>query len=298
MSASLDELRAFTAVYEAGGFTAASKRLSLTTNAISLRVQKLEEGLGVRLFLRTTRSVSPTEEGRSFYGRVVRVLTELEDAESDLRPKSEGLRGVVRLAVPAALATGPLLERLRALLDAHPALVVQTRVSSTPVNIVAEGLDLAVIVGPPPESAFVGRLLGRVTWVLAAATEYLDVRGRPRSPNDLASHRCLRLLSSPPQDEWTLVDRRGKELTVPVVGGFEADDSRALGDATYAGLGIGVRPAGECARAVKEGRLERVLPGYRFQPLDVYALVPKGRVRVPRVAACLDALRAAVLELA
>ena len=91
MSASLDELRAFTAVYEAGGFTAASKRLSLTTNAISLRVQKLEEGLGVRLFLRTTRSVSPTEEGRSFYGRVVRVLTELEDAESDLRPKSEGL---------------------------------------------------------------------------------------------------------------------------------------------------------------------------------------------------------------
>jgi DNA-binding transcriptional LysR family regulator len=296
--ASLDELRAFTAVYEAGGFTAASKRLALTTNAVSLRVQKLEEGLGARLFVRTTRSVSPTEEGRAFYRRVVRVLGELEEAADDLRPKSDGLRGTVRIAVPGALATRPFLERLRDLLEQHPALVVQTRVSSTPVNIISEGLDLAVVVGQLPESAFVGRLLGRVTWVLAAAPAYLKQHGRPRSPNDLASHRCLRLLSNPAQDDWTLVDRRGKELTVPVRGGFEADDSRALGDATYAGLGIGVRPAGECGRAEKEGRLERVLPGFRFQPLDVYALVPKGRVRVPRVAACLEALRGAVLELA
>ena len=298
MPASLDELRAFTAVYEAASFTAASKRLALTTNAVSLRVQKLEAGLGARLFVRTTRSVAPTEEGRAFYARVVRVLAELEGAEEDLRPRSDGLRGSVRIAVPGALATGPLLERLRALLAEHPALVVQMRVSSTPVNIVSEGLDLAVVVGQPPESTFVGRLLGRVHWVLAAAPAYLDARGRPRSPKDLASHQCLRLLSSPAQDEWTLVDPRGREITVPVRGGFEADDSRALGDATYAGLGIGVRPKGECARAEKEGRLERVLPKYRFQPLDVYALVPKGRIRVPRVAACLEALRAAVLELA
>jgi LysR family transcriptional regulator, regulator for bpeEF and oprC len=135
--ASLDELRAFTAVYEAGGFTAASKRLALTTNAVSLRVQKLEEGLGARLFVRTTRSVSPTEEGRAFYRRVVRVLGELEEAADDLRPKSDGLRGTVRIAVPGALATRPFLERLRDLLEQHPALVVQTRVSSTPVNIIS-----------------------------------------------------------------------------------------------------------------------------------------------------------------
>ena len=94
------------------------------------------------------------------------------------------------------------------------------------------------------------------------------------------------------------MDRRGREVVAHVRGGYEADDSRALGDATYAGLGIGIRPAGECARAQREGRLERVLPGYRFQPLDVYALVSKGRLRVPRVAACLEALRAAVDELA
>ena len=298
MTASLDELQAFAAVYETGGFTAASKRLALTTNAVSLRVQKLEHGLGVKLFTRTTRSVSPTEEGRTFYARVSRVLADLDEAEEAVRPTSDGLRGSVRIAISGALATVPLLERFRELLEEHPRLSIQTRVASGAIDLVAEAVDIGVVVGQLPETTFVGRLLGRATWVLAAAPRYLDAHGRPRKPSELSGHRCLRLLSSPPQDEWTLVDRRGREVVVPVRGGYEADDSRALGDATYAGLGIGVRPAGECARAEREGRLERVIPRYRFQPLDVYALVPKGRLKAPRVAACLDALRAAVHELA
>lgn len=297
MPASLEEIRAFVAVFEAGSFTAASRRLSLTTNAVSLRVQKLETALDVRLFVRTTRRVSPTEEGRTYYGRVSHLLGELEDAEAELRPQSAGLRGVVRIAVPGALAQ-PLLERMGSWLDEHPALVVQLRVASAPIDLVADGIDIGVVVGQVPETAFVGRLLARVTWVLAASPAYLAARGRPRTPSELASHRCLRLLSYPSQDEWTLVDRSGREVAVPVRGGLECDDSRALGDATYAGLGIGIRPAGECARATREARLVRVLPAYAFQPLDVYALVPKGRIRVPRVAACLERLRAAALEIA
>lgn len=297
-SASLEELRAFVAVFDSGGFTAAAKRLGLTTNAVSLRVQKLEEGLGVRLFERTTRTVAPTGEARAFYDRVVRILGELEVAEEALRPAEGGLRGSVRMAIPGVVATDPFLGRLRALLDEHPGLLVQMRITNTPVNIVAEGVDLALVVGQVPESTFVGRLLGRATWVLAAAPAYLERHGRPRTPSDLAKHRCLRLLANPPQDEWTLLDRRGRQISVPVAGGLEADDSRTLGDATYSGLGIGVRPAGECARAEEDGRLERVLPEFRFQPLDVYALLPKGRLRLARVAACLEALRAAVRELA
>lgn len=298
VSATLEELRAFIAVFETGGFTAAGRRLGLTTNAVSMRVQKLEDSLGVRLFVRTTRSVSPTHEARTYYERTSEVLAALEDAERALRPGESGLRGTVSIAMPGVVATGPFLERLRELLDAHPELSVHTRISNTPINLAVEGVDIAVIVGQAPASTFVGRLLGRATWVLAAAPSYLERYGRPRAPRDLSAHRCLRLLTSPPQREWTLVDRRGREITVPVKGGYEADDSRALGDATYAGVGIGVRPAGECARAAQDGRLERVLPRFHFQPLDVYALLAKGRARVPRIAACLDTLRAAVLELA
>lgn len=298
MISSLEELRAFAAVHEAGGFTAAGRQLSLTTNAVSVRVQKLEDALGVKLFVRTTRSVSVTEEGRQFYARVCRILADLEEAEEELRPRSAGLRGRVRLAIPGALATEPFFERMRDLLGAHPQLSVQTRVSSLPIDLVAEGIDIGVVVGQLPESTLVGRLIGRVTWVLAASPAYLAEHGRPRTPADLREHRCLRLFSNPPQDEWTLVDRRGKEVVVPVRGSFEADDSRALGEATYSGLGIGVRPLGECSRAAREGRLEQVLPGYRFQPLDIYGVIPKGRIRIPRVAACLDVLREALLELA
>ena len=298
LTATLDELRAFVAVTEAEGFTAAAKRLGLTTNAVSLRIQKLEVSLGVRLFVRTTRSVTPTYEGRDFHRRVSTVLEELYAAQEDLHTSARGLHGTVRIALPGAVATDLFLGRLRTLLEAHPGLAVQTRVTAAPVNLAAEGLDIAIVVGQLPQSMFVGRLLGRVAWVMAAAPSYLAAHGRPATPVDLRSHRCLLFLLSPPQREWTLVDRRGREISVPVTGGYEADDSRTLGDATYAGLGIGIRPAGECARAEKEGRLERVLPGYRFQPLDVYAVLPKGRARVPRVLACLEALRAAVVDLA
>ena len=294
---SLDELRAFVVVADAGSFTAAARRLGVTTNAISLRVQRLEQTLGVRLFVRTTRSVTATTEGQAFRERVSKSLADLDDAEEALRPHGAGLRGTVRVAVPGAVATEPFLRRLRALLDAHPLLRVQTRVTNSPVSLAAEGLDIALVVGQLRASTFVGRLLGRATWVLAASPGYLNVHGRPRTPAQLENHQCLRLLS-PPQDEWTLVDEGGGEVTVPVSGTFEADDSRTLGDAAYAGLGIGVRPLCECARAQKAGLLERVLPRYRFQQLDVYALIPKGRVRIPRVAACLEALRGAVLELA
>ena len=293
----LDEVRAFCAVVEARSFTAAGARLQVTTNAISLRVRRLEEALGVRLLVRTTRHVSVTDEGAAVHKTMSRLLDEVDSLEAVVRPDRADLRGTVRIAMPGVLASAPFFSRLRDLQSQHPELCVQTIVSNSPIMPSTEGLDIAIYVGRPPETAFVGRLLGRGSWVLVAAPEYLRRHGRPMRPADLADHRCLRLLSNPPQNEWTLVDARGREHTVPVGRGYEADDSRSLGDAAYAGLGIGLRPAGEAARAVARKRLEVVLPKFRFQPLDIHALLPQGRIRVPRVAACLEILREAVREL-
>jgi len=294
---SLDELLAFVAVAEAGGFTAAAQRLGLTTNAVSLRIQKLEEALHVRLLVRTTRSVALTDEGERFLARIAPLLTAIEVAQEEVRGGIGEVRGAVRIAIPGAVATKPFLDRLNVLFNRHPGLVVQVRVGGATSNLAAEGLDIALHVGQVPETTFVGRRIGTVTWVLAAAPSYLAKFGRPKLPADLSKHRCLRLFAHPPQSEWIIVDRRGNEVVVPVSGPFEADDSRVLGDATYAGLGIGIRPQGECARAENAGLLERVLPGHRFQPLDITALLPKGRSGIPRIAACLDVLREAVQEL-
>lgn len=162
----------------------------------------------------------------------------------------------------------------------------------------SEGLDIVVVAGQPADSTLVGRLLGRATWVLAASPEYLNRRGRPSSPADLAHHQCLRLAGASPQHEWALIDDAQHEHLVAVGGTFEADDSRRLGEAAYEGLGIGIRPLGECLAAARAGKLEHVLPGYRFQPLDVFALLPPGRQPLPRITACLAALRSAVEALA
>jgi len=295
---SFEELRAFVAVAESGSFSTAARRLQVTSNAISVRVQKLERALGVQLFVRTTRSVSLTNEGTVFLERSVTILADLESAREAVVSGNTELQGTVRIAIPGAIATAPFLDRIRELLDRHPRLLVQARIINAPVNLATEGLDIAVAVGSPADSTFVGRLLGTVRWVLVASPAYLVAHGTPATPADLARHRCLRLLSNPAQNDWILVDSAGVRSTVPIGGGFEADDSRALGDAVYAGLGIGVRPMGEFMRAQEEARLVRVLPHFWFQPLEVFALVPRGRTNVPRVAACLEALRLAVEELA
>lgn len=294
--ASIDELVAFAAVYDARGFSAAARRLGVSTNAVSLRVQKLEAALAVALFVRTTRSVVATDEGKKFYARVVRALEELDAAETELRAEAGVIRGTVRVAIPPALATRAFVSRVHALLDAHPRLSIQLRVASAASDPIADGVDIAVVVGAPLANSYVARALGRVSWVLAAAPSYLAKYGRPRAPRDLAAHRCLRFLESPSQDEWTLVDQAGREVSVPVRGGFEADDSRLLGDAAYAGLGIGIRAAGECEMAERDGSLERVLPAYRFRSLDVSALVARGRLRLPRITAAIEALRASVAD--
>ena len=293
--ASLDELRAFVAVVETGGFTSAARRLHLTTNGVSLRVQRLEARLQVRLFTRTTRRVAPTTEGRSYYQRVREGLDVLEVAEEELHAH-RGLVGAVHLGLPGSVITPGLLSRLRELLDEEAHLELEVRVHHGVPDLIAEGLDLALVVGPIGATSWVGRRLGQAQWALAAAPSYRRRHGLPEAPADLAKHRCLRAVEHPPQDQWTLVDRRGRQVTVPVGRGFTANDSRTLAEATYAGLGIGIRPEGELRRAEAQGQLLRVLPDHHFRPLEGMVLAPKGRLRVPRIARCLEALQQTVNE--
>lgn len=287
----IEDLRTFALVVDTGSFSAAARALQLTTNAVSRRIQHLEAQLGVRLLTRTTRRTSPTDEGRRLHARCARILAELDAADAELHPSGDPLQGTVRLALPPAATTRRLLAGLGALSVRHPRLAIQLRVTNQPVDLVATGVDLALHVGPVPASTLVARKLATSSWQLAAAPSYLARHGRPRTPADLAGHQCLRLLADRPQDEWRLLDRRGREVIAPVGGAFECDDSRVLGDAVYAGLGIGIRPDHELERAVADGLLEHVLPGYRFGTLDIHALVARGRLRLPRIAAFVELLR-------
>lgn len=286
---SLADARTFTLVVEAGSLSAAARVLQVSPNAVSQRIRGLERRVGVRLLHRTTRSMSLTEEGEVLYRGCLRILAEVDATEAALVATPDALVGRVRAAVPTVASGAFTLEALRALHAEHPALAVQLVVTDDrALDLVAAGIDLAFRYGEPPDSGLIVRRLGDAAFALCATPDYLDAHGRPATPADLSGHDTLRFLDGLPQATWRLTGTDDEALDVPVGGWFESDDSRALGDAVYAGLGIGVRPEGEIAAS--GGRLERVLPAWRFGRAPVVALMAPGRHRLPRVCAVLDVL--------
>ena len=284
----LEELRTFALVVDLGSLSAAARRLQVTTNAVSRRVMRLEQNLGVKVLRRSTRAVSVTAEGRLLYGHARRALEELQSAEDALKSGRAGLAGAIRIALPGGGCSPAILSGISGFLEAHPEVHLEMLVVNTPIDPVGGGFDVVIHVGPVKDSRLVARRLHTVTWALAASPRYFASRRRPSTPSDLTEHVCLRIAASPPQAEWQLIDPKGNVETVRVTGNFEADDSRVLADAMYAGLGIGIRPEKELTAAVAAGTLERVLPRHRFGSMEVYALMPKGASKLARVSRFLE----------
>lgn len=293
----LEDLKTFTLVVDAGSLSAAARTLQLTTNAVSRRLQRLEAQAGARLLHRTTRRLSLTDEGRMLYARSARIVAELDAVELDLHPQGEALQGAVRLAVPSSAVTSQVLEAVARLMESHPRLRLKLQIVNGPLDPIALGVDVGLHVGPVADSSLIARKLASLCWELAASPAYVRRHGAPRTPDELAEHLCLRLLADRPQRHWQLLDRRGRRVRAIVEGTFECDDSRVLGDAIYAGLGIGVRPEAELAAGVAAGTLVHVLPGYRFGAYDLHALIPPGRIRIPRIAAFVTLLQEALQRL-
>jgi DNA-binding transcriptional LysR family regulator len=291
---SLGDLETFVAIVEAGSFTAAARRQGLTVNSVSRRLQQLEASLGTKLVERTTRRSTPTDAGQRLHRRTLAIFDALIEAEADLQRSRMTIEGAVRVALPPALVTRELLAGLRRLLANHPELRVDLRVSR--VELPGEaGVDIAVVVEPPPATHnLISRSVAVQGWGLAASPSYVESRGLPRTPADLSRHSCLRFAGERPQRTWTLARARDKRAVVNVHGEFECDDSRVLGDAIYAGLGIGVRPESEIAEAVKRKELIHVLPGWRFGERPAYLVTTAGRRGLPRVKAVTEVIATAI----
>lgn len=281
----LSAVRVFVQVVGSNGLAAAARVLGMPANTVSRTISRLESDLGARLFVRTTRSLSLTEEGRTFYGAALSLLAAAEHAESAVAPATEGLSGVVRLAVRTTTVQFELVSDLTELLRAHRALRIQLLVTDDEVDLAARGLDLALRVGALADSSYASRHIGDVTFVLAASPVYLERFGRPGSPAELVAHECVRPLGDRAQTYLRLEGPRRQKVDASVSGRFECNDVRSQASAIYAGLGIGLRPIGEVRRAVKAGTLERVLPGWKLEPLPVRVLQPPRTAGVARTRA-------------
>ena len=288
MLRNMRSLSTYVQVVESGSLSAAARALAASLPMVSRDLAHLEETLGVVLLQRTTRRLSVTDEGAAFYRRARRIIDEWSAAVDDLRPAADAVHGTVRLIMPTVTLPNGLPQALGELMDLYPDLRLQIATTDQPVDLVGGGWDIGVFLGSPRDSTHVVRYLVRMPGPLAAAPAYVERRGLPAHPRELEQHECLRFLHDREQKQWTLMGPGGATQAWPVGGRLEMRSSGALAACLFAGLGIGPVLRGALPGAVERGELVHVLPEWAWEETPMYALVPQGRIAVPRVRAVLD----------
>jgi DNA-binding transcriptional LysR family regulator len=291
---SLDRLTgivAFARSASLGSYTAAARVLGISPSAVSKSVQRLEERLGLPLFTRTTRSLTLTPEGRDLYERALRLLHEAEQIEQAAAAARSEPAGVLKVAASLPMGAhllGPALPRFR---DRYPRLSVDLRLSDRMVDIIEEGIDVAIRVGELADSRLISRQLAPHRVAAFASPDYLRRRGAPQHPDELVEHDCVnfRYQSSGQALRWPFcIGERVVEITPTP--GIIVDGSEAVAAVLVAGGGIGISPTYLAASYVQRGELVPVLHTFAVQRSVITALWPESRRGSPNVRAFLNFL--------
>lgn len=275
----MDDLKGMVIFYhviEAGSFSGAARRLDLAKSAVSRHVARLERGMGARLLNRTTRKLSLTEAGESFYRSCARIVCEAEAAKRSVSGYPEALAGTLRVSCPVALGSGYLAPLAKAFADRYPELTIELLVDDRIVDMVEERVDVAVRIGWLADSQLVARrLLDSPRWV-CASPEYLRRHGTPAEPEDLAGHEWIVFTLLPTPHRQTL-SRAGVRRVVHVNGRFRTNNALLVRSLLLEGAGIGVLAQFMIGDDVRNGRLVRLFPQHDAGDAGVYAVYPERR---------------------
>lgn len=273
----LSSISAFVQVAERLSFVAAGRALGVSASAVGKSVARLEESLGVRLFQRTTRQVSLTEEGAEFHRRCRRILDDLRDAEQTLSGAALTPRGRLRISLPT-IGYRFLLPIIPEFLGCYPDVDLDLDCNDRLVDVVDDGFDAVIRSGPLTDSSLMAKRLGPFRFMLCAAPSYLERRGWPQTPKDLEDHDCLRFRfpSTGKLEIWRLA---GAEGVNPFHGRapFVCNNMEALRGAALAGLGIAYMPDFLTCDAIKNGTLRSLLEDYLVEPGQFSILWPSSR---------------------
>jgi len=276
----LNRVAVFLRVVELQSFTAAAEALGLPKSSVSRSVARLEEELGVQLLQRTTRAVQLTDAGRLYFEESSRALSALEEARERLSQLDSRPQGAVRVTAPVDLGALVLAALATRFVRRTPGITLEFLLTGRIVNLVEEGVDLAVRAGPLRDSSLIARRVNGLEAWLFASPAYLDARGTPSALTDLASHDCVLFRPKRGQGEWTLIGPAG-QTRLTVRGPVAADDFTFLREAVLAGAGIGLLPAVQCEQDVARGRLVRLLPSYSGPSAPLHVVWPASR-HVPK----------------
>ena len=292
----LNDFFLFVQVVDRGGFTAASRALRIPKSTLSHHIQQLEARLGVRLLNRTSRRFGMTDVGREFYRHAAAMLEHAEEAESATRQRLTELKGTVRFTVAVATAEFAMNEIVSEFLARYPLVNLIGSATDDFVDIVGQNYDVAVRAhsAPLPDSTLVARTLAPAPWYLFAGAGYLDARGAPQTPQDLAKHPSLFMTRFNVAPEWRLRRAKdaGKEVVLSLAPRLIHSDMVTLKHAATRGLGIVALPGYVCRADVRSGALRRVLPEWIAGDSTLTALVPHRQGLLPAVRAFVDCLAA------
>ena len=269
------EVEVFTRVAESGSFSRAARELGLSQPSTSRIVTGLEARLGVKLLLRTTRSVALTEAGAAFLESARQAAADLEDAEDAARG-IDSLRGTIRLALPIVYGSRAVIPVLPGFLERYPDLRVEITMRDERQNLVAAGVDMAIRMGTLEDSTFGARQIASVPRMLVASPAYLAKRGVPQAPEDLAFHDALLHGQSFPEKSTLKLFKSGTEWVVALRGRVKVDAAPGILAAATAGLGIANVTTLMSAQERHDGRLVQLLPDYELEPLKAFAVFPSG----------------------
>jgi DNA-binding transcriptional LysR family regulator len=286
----MEAMAIFAKVVEMRGITAAAVDLGLSAPTVSKALVRLEQRLGSRLLNRTSRRFALTDAGHALADRAARLLADAEAAQDALLAQSATPRGLIRLAAPMSFGVSQLAPILPDFLQQNPAVSVDLHLSDALVDVIGEGFDAALRIGVLADSSLLARRLAPVPGMIVAAPAYLDRRGRPAHPADLANHDCLAYAYQRTRDTWHLTNPAGEAVTVRPSGRLRANNGDTMLLAAVAGIGIAALPAFIAGPAMADGRLEQILPNWSGSNASLYLLTPPNGPRPVRVQLLVDFL--------
>ena len=283
----LDAMSAFAAVAELRGFAPAARRLSLSRPAVTRLVAALEARLGTRLLQRTTRSVTLTDAGARYLERARRILSDVAEAEALAQADRSEPTGRLVVAAPSVFGRLHVAPVMCTYLERHPAVIGELQLADRPVNLVEEGVDLAVRIGHLADSSLVARRVGHTRRVVVGSPSYLERRGTPRRPGALSGHDLIQFSALTPQPEWRFT-RDGVETRVALAPRLVTNSADAAIGHAERGGGLTMVLAYQVASAVSAGRLRVVLPGFEPPSLPIHLVYPTGRLLSAKVKAFVE----------
>jgi len=284
------QIKTFIALVENRSLSKAAEKMDIAVSAVSRRLKELEANLGVQLIQRTTRKMHLTEAGEKFYMRCERLLDELEEAKQEASNSATTLSGTLKIATPLSFGVAHLSPAIAAFMHLHPQIKIDLDMSDRRIDLVEEGLDLAIRIGTLQDSSLMARKLASVRHVVCASPDFFNRYGTPKTPQDLSYMPALCYGNLDQPDVWHYANKDNSPAKVKVPLRMRATNGDALVEAAVAGLGILCEPSFIVHGAVERGVLVPVLTEYQWYAMNIYAVYPQTKHVPARVRTFIDFL--------